>query len=408
MNKAETQTQTLDVLVGEVLDKNPELKFYEAEIAAAKGGYKSAGVLPNPEVEGAVGQKRVWDDEGTLSDKGEAYSVEIIQRFEWPGKIALRKSIADKEVQISELGLRQFRAELAARARILAFGYLAAQQKAATAREVAERFHEVREVMVQRDPAGLTPLLETRVIEATELNMHRKAGEAQLAKQAILFELNRLRDAPPGAPLVLENENPEFEPLQNQDALLESARSQDFAVRVKAIELAQQGFRVTLAQNEVLPDISVGPSFSQEGTGGRERIVGAVVSMPFPLWNRNEGAIEASKARQIQAEASLYAAQREAEQRAAEAASIYETKLQEMAHWPSDSIQHFKEAAELADRHYRLGAVPITIYIELQQQYQEAVGGLEDTKTETVEAAEKLALLTGRSFLLNGVVRKEN
>lgn len=37
---------SLDDLVNEAMEKNPELKFYQAEIAAAKGGRKTAGSLP--------------------------------------------------------------------------------------------------------------------------------------------------------------------------------------------------------------------------------------------------------------------------------------------------------------------------------------------------------------------------
>jgi cobalt-zinc-cadmium efflux system outer membrane protein len=77
--------------------------------------------------------------------------------------------------------------------RTLAYGLFAAQEKSAAATEVAERFKALREVLVQRDPAGLTPLLETRVIEATELNAQRKASEAALATQSALLELNQLR-----------------------------------------------------------------------------------------------------------------------------------------------------------------------------------------------------------------------
>ena len=62
---------------------------------------------------------------------------------------------------------------------------------------MADRFQALREVLVQRDPAGLTPLLETRVIEATELTMQRKASEATLATQAALLELNQLRGVAP-------------------------------------------------------------------------------------------------------------------------------------------------------------------------------------------------------------------
>lgn len=55
----------------------------------------------------------------------------------------------------------------------------------------------------------------------------------------------------------------------------------------------------------------------------------------------------------------------------------------------------FPKAAELADRHYRLGAVPIATYVELQKQYLEAVEALLDTKREALDAGQQLGLLTG-------------
>jgi cobalt-zinc-cadmium efflux system outer membrane protein len=63
-------------------------------------------------------------------------------------------------------------------------------------------------------------------------------------------------------------------------------------------------------------------------------------------------------------------------------------------------VQHFKEAADLADRHYRLGAVPISTYVELQAQYLDAVESLLDTKREALEAATRLEWLTGLPLLV--------
>ncbi|HEV8712916.1 MAG TPA: transporter, partial [Candidatus Binatia bacterium] len=54
-----------------------------------------------------------------------------------------------------------------------------------------------------------------------------------------------------------------------------------------------------------------------------------------------------------------------------------------------------RKAAELADRHYRLGAVPIAAYVELQKQYLEAIEALLDTRREALDAGQQLELLTG-------------
>jgi cobalt-zinc-cadmium efflux system outer membrane protein len=390
---AATNSVTLESLVSEALAHNPELNFYKAEIAAAKAGRRSAAAWRNPELAGSIGQKSVR--EGDLAGEGVAWSVSVMQPFEWPGRIGLRKAIANRDVELAELGFERFRAALGARVRGLAYGLFAAQKKAAAAEEVAERFAALKEVLVQRDPAGLTPLLETRVIEATELNAQRKASEAILSTKAALFELNQLRGLGPGDWLAVTETPLRFREAEPAGKLQAMALTNNFEVRVRAAELAQQGFRVDLARNERYPAISLGPSISEERAGDRERTIGLGVSVPLPLWNRNQGSIETAKARQAQAETSLFVAQREVERKVAEAALTYETKVREMARWRDDAVEHFRDAAELADRHYRLGAVPISTYVELQKQYLEAVEGLLDTRKEALEAAAQLELLTG-------------
>src|SRR6185436_6381550 len=52
---------TVDALVAEVLSGNPELNFYNVEIAAARGERRAAGVFANPELSGTLGDKRVRD-----------------------------------------------------------------------------------------------------------------------------------------------------------------------------------------------------------------------------------------------------------------------------------------------------------------------------------------------------------
>ncbi len=401
-----TNAATLDALVVETLARNPELKFYEAEILAAKGGRKTAGLLANPELSGGVGNKTVRG--GGLSAEGVAWSVSVVQPFEWPGRLGLRKAIANRDIELAELGYARFKIALAGRVRTLAYGLFAAQERSAAAGEVAERFKALREVLVQRDPAGLTPLLETRVIEATELNAQRKASDALLATQSALLELNQLRGVAPDTRLSIGQGHLTFRPPEERELLVALARTNNFELRLRAVELAQQGFRVNLAKNERYPTISVGPSFSEENAGDRERVIGVAVSLPLPLWNRNKGNIETAVARQMQAEVSLNVTAREIERKVFEAALTYETKLREIAKWRPDSVQHFKEAAEVADRHYRLGAVPISTYVELQKQYLEAVEGLLDTKKEALESAQSLELLTGLTPSLMSTTPKEN
>lgn len=384
------ETNTLSSLVEEALRNNPEFKFYEAEIAAAKGNRKSAGTWPNPELSGEVGRMRMTGDEGV------AWSVTVMQPFEWPGRLGLRKAIANRDIELAELGLERFRLALASRARSAGYAVFVAQQKANAVREVAERLRLLRDVLVQRDAAGITPLLETRVIEALDISMQRKASDAAVQRQAALYELNQLRGAPTTAPLAVSDPSLTFRPIDDVDGLRALAQTNNFELRMRVVELAQSGLRISLAKNERFPTWSIGPMYSEERLGDQERMVGVGISLPLPFWNRNSGNIAAAEAKGLQAQTALYVAQREVDRKVAEAAARYKAKLDEMGKWRVDSIEHFRQAAELADRHYRLGAVPVATYIELQKEYLDAVEALLDTRKEALDAWEELQLLTGK------------
>lgn len=386
----------LDALVAQALAENPELKFYEAEIAAAKGERKTAGAWANPEIAGELGRKRV---RGDVSAEGTAWAVSVQQTFEWPGRISLRKAIADRQVQLADAGLDQFRAALAAEVRKRAFALFTAQRRAEATREVSGRGEELVATLVQREPAGVTPLLETRAIEASVIKLRRDASEAAQEAQSALYELNQLRGLPIQMPLTIADVTLNFADLPGVEELIRRAARGNFTLRQREIELAQQGFKVRLTENEAWPSVTIGPQFSQEKAGEKESIAGIGVSLPLPLWNRNTGNIEASKARELQAQTSLRLAQREVERKIREQAAAYELHRKEMARWNPKVAEQLREAAALADRHYRLGAVPLATYLEVQSSYLEALEAIYATQADALNAQAEIELLTGTKLI---------
>lgn len=395
---AEPTPVSLPVIVGEIAANNPELKFYEAEIAAAKAGVRGAGTYNNPELGLDLGRRRVKDPSGALVGEGAAWGVSVTQTFEWPGRLALRKAVANRQVDLAELGLGRFKLALEARARSLAFGLYASAEKSSAVREVADRFAALKETFLARDPAGVTPLLETRVIEAQELALQRRATETELAVQAALIELNQLRGVPPATGLRASATKLVFNPAPELAALLAAARENNFDFRARKLELEQQGFAVQLAQNERYPSFSVSPYYSQAKAGDKEQNYGLGLSIPLPLTSRNRAAVDVAKARQNQAEVAVRLAQRELERTVITSAQAFRAKVAESQRWSPEAVQKFREAADLADRHYRLGAVPIATYVEMQGSYLDAVEALLDTKIEALEAGLRLQQLTGLDF----------
>jgi cobalt-zinc-cadmium efflux system outer membrane protein len=84
----ESRAETPEALAQRALQANPELRFYTAEIAAAKGAVRIAGTIRNPEVNTQAGYKNSHDNFGGPSGDGATWSVSFSQTLEYPGRIA--------------------------------------------------------------------------------------------------------------------------------------------------------------------------------------------------------------------------------------------------------------------------------------------------------------------------------
>src|SRR5438309_7781764 len=146
---------SLDQLVAEALARNPEVNVYSAEIAAAKGERRTAGEWQNPEASTEGGAKIVRDYHGNTLGDGIIWTLGASQTFEYPGRVTLRKAIANRQIAVAELGLEGFRTALASRVRAAAFRAALGQAKADAAGEIGKRFDDLEAVLVQRPAAGV-------------------------------------------------------------------------------------------------------------------------------------------------------------------------------------------------------------------------------------------------------------
>lgn len=385
---------SISSLVSEALARNPELEYYRSAIGAAKGERRTAGEWTNPEVDAELGGK-VVRGAGTTS-AGPTWSLGFAQPFEPGSRRTLRKAIADHQIALAQLGLANFELELANRVRSLAYRTVVARKKAAAAQEVSQRFRDLTNVLAQREPAGVGPLLEARIIEANGLTLDRSRVEAERELQTASYELNQLRGARAGTPLAIAEGELRFTPLPPVSQLIASAQSGNLDVRMREMELEQQGFKVRFSRTERWPAITAGAFARGESADTDDNLFGLTVKLPLPLWNQNAGGIETARARELQAQASLNATLRKVENEIAGAAAAYKARLDEIAKWSPEVLGRLREGADLADKNYRLGAVPVATYTELQKEYLQAQTALLDTQADALEARQKVELLIGQ------------
>ena len=380
-------------LVAEALQKNPEVRFYEAEIAAARGGRQTAGQLANPELSTELGGMSL-----AQAKEGLVWRASILQVFDFPGRMSLRKAIADRDITLAELGLQQFKSQLANEVRARAGDVILLKRKEDAARSVRERLESLIEVLVQRDTGSVSALLERRILEATLLTSDRTLTDASKQVREAIATLAVLCGRGPDQPIQLSGVFTSFPTVPHLESLKQQAAQSNFDLQQKRLNVAKQGLKIDLSKSDRWGNITFGPYMAGQHAGGTQIEGGFVVSIPLPLWNKNKGNIAAEEARTQQAEALLLATLRDLERDLAVARSAYLSELDALSRWRPESEKQFSDAAAEADRHYRLGAVPAATYVEMQRGYLDAMDSLIESRRNAWKHRMEIERLTGTSL----------
>lgn len=387
--------ETVDQLVEQALAGNPELKAFEADVAAAKGERTQAGLWKNPEASLEYGERRVKDPGGPLTGEGTTRGIAILQPFEFPGKGSLRKAIADRNIQISELGLEQFRVALRGRVKQLAYRFAADTQNVGIAREISDYAEAQIDLLRHRAASGIQGMLDLRVIEASLLEVKVALTELEQSQRDALGELNAILGRPAANPLALriKLEPPvrKFDPTE----LVNTGLQYNFQLRARQKELQRAEIESTAARLDTAPDFAIGPFYSRDKAADDEINMGVALSVKIPLWDWNQGNIEAADARESRSTALLEKARRDVEAEILRRYNGYTLAQKRLKHFEKGYLQKMHDAADLADRHYRLGAVNVQTFMETQKQYLNAGRFYGDAVVSAQENLLDLELLTG-------------
>lgn len=391
---------SLDRLAEDIVANNPERRFYRQQIETAVIERQAAGRWADPEAVVEFGERRITSPGPGLPGGGDAtaYAASIVQPIEFGGRIALRRAIAERQIELARIGLQQFDATLAARARSLGYELFAADEKAGAARSVAERMRALARVVVSRDPAGPAPRLEAASLEAGAISAERSAATADAQANSILYTLNQLRGAPFAARIRIIRPDMSLPDLADVATLAANANSNNFELKALRAQFEQQGLRLDLARKARLPTVGIGPYYDRSRADGQTNY-GVRLQTTLPLWNRQAGEVAAERGRQAQANATLIEAERRIARDVFEQAAQYEAKRRVLGQWAASPVQRFEAAAEEADRSYRLGAIPLTTYTQMQQSYLDATNSVLDTRREALEALLLLRALNGGDAL---------
>jgi cobalt-zinc-cadmium efflux system outer membrane protein len=282
---------TLEQAVQKALENQPSVFAGLHRVAAAAARVTQAGVLPNPELEL---EAENFGGRGDLSGFNAAESTAVLsQKLLLGGKRKYRREVAESEAVLAEIALQSVRLDVVEEVSSSFFEVLAAQQRVALAEELlglAERFSA--SVAVRVEAGKVSPIEETRAsieVARTRVAMARSKRELAASRARLA--------AAWGSPMVdfvrVVGELPTPVDPPAREWLFQS-----LAATPEMIRLGEQDRRmesaVELARSLRVPDLTVsaGPRRYEE-TGESAWVAG--VSLPIPIFDRNQGARQAAE-----------------------------------------------------------------------------------------------------------------
>lgn len=373
---AESGLVTLENAVQRAVAHSPLLKASMAALGASQGERRQAGMWVNPEA--SVDAENVGGQGPYRGLSSAEVTYGVSQLIEIGGKRSARFKVADQGVTLAGFDQEAARLDLIRDVHLAYIDAIAAQEQITLMREQKELAEEVMKTVNQRVNAAREPLIQKSKAQVTlsssaialdKAERQLIAAKKKLAAywgnpsesygldSAALFNLS----APP--------------PLATTDASWKN--NPDFA-RFDA-EINKSRAALELEQANAIPDPRISAGFRDfRDSGDHAFVVG--VSLPIPVWNRNQGNIDKARHELARTESNKEAVALTISAELTRAQAELETAYHQAAALKDTILPAAKKAFALSREGYGIGKLSYlevldaerTLY-ETRAQYQDAL-----------------------------------
>jgi cobalt-zinc-cadmium efflux system outer membrane protein len=284
------------------LRHNKDLIAARHLIAEAEGRLVQAGLWNNPEFELRT------DLDLRRSDGDRIYEGGFMQRFPWSGRLARARAVARVDVAMAIEELRDKERLLAGSVLAKARALLVVERKLRLNDENRELLNRIYQQTSTLTAAGKASAAEARVIELEQTTLGLSRETLVVERQSNLAELNGLLGRAPDEAVSLRGALPPAPGAATLQSAAVGAISRRPDRQLAALQIDKSQAEQRLAKVERWEDIGIGAGVTREREEGMyDTMVGLTVSVPLPLWNRNQGRVAETQAAQQRATAGVEA-----------------------------------------------------------------------------------------------------
>lgn len=351
---------SLQQAIEQALTRHPELAVAGAEVDALGGASLQARARPNPEL--------VFSQEG-IKSPSRTTTVQINQPIELGGKRQARMTAADSAAELARADLSARRHAIATAVVTAFFDLLTVQERVRLAEAALELAQSSSLATSQRVKAGkLSPVEETKA-KVAEANVRIELTQARSEANAARAHLSSAMGRPLGD-LVLEGQLDELPPIQNHDGFM-AQLDQSPALQRAEMEIRRRKALTAVENARRVTDITVSLGVKRDQEQGRtQAVVG--LSIPLPLFDRNEGNILEALKREDKALLERASTRMQLESEATQARERLSSARAQAQSLAADVIPGAQSAYDAATKGFELGKFSFLEALDAQRTLLQA------------------------------------
>ncbi|MDX1965341.1 MAG: TolC family protein [Pirellulales bacterium] len=363
------------------LQNNPSLAEALARVNALRGKWEQVGLPPNP----YAGYSSQQTGSGNIAEQR---GVIFGQEFVLGHKLQLNRAVASQEVRRAQEFYAAQELRVLTDVRIAYFEVLIARQRqelASTIVTVAESMVRITQQRLEAREIGKTDLLQSTIELASARLLQQRAQNQAIAAWRKLTATAGLPTLPPQP---LAGDPAAQIPLLEWNAILGRLLAQSPEIAAAQAEIQRSRWAYQRAMAEKRPNVTF------EGTVQDDRAIdginGAVlVTLPVPLWNKNQGGIVQAGHEALAAERALNTLELDLQQRLAVVFERYDTARVQVERYTRQILPMARENLELIRQAYQAGEFDYMQFLLAQRTYSqtnlEYLSAVQELRTATTE-----------------------
>lgn len=361
-----TQPVTLDEAVNIALKDNRKLAAARLLVEEANARLVQAGLMPNPELE-LEGKL----DTAFKSESKHTFSIGVVQPFSISNRIPAQKDVARIEIQRAVVEIADLERRIAGDARRKFIELLAIEEQGRLQASLIGLNDELLRAIKASLRRGLVSEIDVNTAQIALQQSRQKIKAIESQRSSRQIELNRLMGRPAEYDFIAKG-SLEPQPLNDpSDFILEKAleRRPDYIAAQLDSALARSEQRLTKA--EQLDSWRIGLGYEREQgaqDGNAEHFIGLKLSFPLPLFDKKQGRILETTAKEVRAQKTAEALRLQISLELAGALIRVKTLASMIESYSPDILKPAEENVRLTEIGYSRGLTGIADVIQSKQQ----------------------------------------